>query len=85
MVEYLSKMYSYQDIFIDKEKILYVTAHPDDVDVFFGGTLCKLNQDKKETFVLVVTNGGRGSKNVDISELKREEFEPVTKTFIFFP
>lgn len=68
MIEYLSKMYSYQDIFGDKNKILFVTAHPDDVDVFFGGTLCKLNQDKKKTFVLVVTNGGRGSKGVDISE-----------------
>ena len=61
-------MNSYKDIFSDKEKVLFITAHPDDVDVFFGGTLARLMEDQKEAFVLVVTNGARGSKDNDISE-----------------
>lgn len=61
-------MYTYSDIFKNKKKILFITAHPDDVDVFFGGTLARLNADQKETHVLIVTSGGRGSKDKNISE-----------------
>lgn len=66
-------MYSYKDIFSNKKKVLFVTAHPDDIDVFFGGILCRLNKDKKKTFVLVVTSGGRGSQDKKISEMKLAE------------
>lgn len=61
-------MFTYEDIFKDKSKVLFVTAHPDDVDVFFGGLIGLLNNDSKETFVLITTNGARGSKNNIISE-----------------
>jgi len=61
-------MFTYTDIFKDKSKALFVTAHPDDVDVFFGGLIGLLNRDHKECFVLVTTNGARGSKNNVISE-----------------
>ncbi len=67
---YQNIMYSYKDIFSNKNKALFVTAHPDDVDVFFGGTIAKLTKDKKEVFVLVVTNGARGSRETIISEEK---------------
>jgi len=74
------KMYSFEDIFANKQKILFVTAHPDDVDVFFGGVLCRLAEAKKEVKVLVVTSGARGSRDNEISEeelgrkrLKEEE------------
>lgn len=69
-------MYSYQDIFSDKKKALFVMAHPDDVDVFFGGTICKLREENKEVFVVVMTNGCRGSRENNISEeeLARERF-----------
>lgn len=63
-------MFSFKDIFQDKTRILFVAAHPDDVDVFFGGLLCLLNREKKETFVLITTNGGRGSKENKISEVE---------------
>lgn len=70
-------MYSYKDIFSNKQRILFVTAHPDDVDVFFGGTLCKLKLEKKETYVLIITSGGKGSKGKKISEnaLAKERME----------
>lgn len=61
-------MLGYKDIFTGKERVLFVMAHPDDVDVFFGGTLARLTADSKEAFVLVVTNGARGSKENNISE-----------------
>lgn len=61
-------MFSYKDIFGDKQKVLVVTAHPDDADVFFGGSMTLLCQDKKEVFVLVMTNGCRGSRENRISE-----------------
>ncbi len=61
-------MFTYKDIFSNKKRVLFVTAHPDDIDVFFGGSVCLLNKDKKEVFVLVVTNGARGSRENDIAE-----------------
>jgi N,N'-diacetylchitobiose non-reducing end deacetylase len=61
-------MYSYDDIFKNKKKVLFVTAHPDDVDVMWAGTIAKLREDKKEVFVVVVTNGARGSRENIISE-----------------
>ena len=61
-------MYSYKDIFGDKKRVLFVMAHPDDADVFFGGIISLLRQDKKEVFVLVMTNGCRGSRDNHISE-----------------
>jgi LmbE family N-acetylglucosaminyl deacetylase len=45
-----------------------VTAHPDDLDVFFGGTVAILTNANKEVYVLVMTNGARGSRENNISE-----------------
>ena len=61
-------MLNYSDIFSGINRILFVAAHPDDVDVLYGGLLALLSQDKKEIFVLLTTNGGRGSKGNTISE-----------------
>lgn len=61
-------MYSYKDIFEDKKTALFVTAHPDDVDVFFGALIHRLIKDGKNVFVIVVTNGARGSRENIISE-----------------
>jgi LmbE family N-acetylglucosaminyl deacetylase len=61
-------MNTYKNIFRDKKRVLVVTAHPDDADVFFGGTISRLREDKKDVFVLVMTNGARGSRESVISE-----------------
>lgn len=61
-------MFTYSGIFQKKQRVLFVTAHPDDVVAFFGALIHQLRQDKKEVFVLLVTNGARGSRNDEISE-----------------
>lgn len=66
----IANMLNYTDVFKNKKRILFVTAHPDDVDVMYAGTIAKLRNDKKEVFVVVVTNGARGSRDNVISEEK---------------
>lgn len=61
-------MYSYEDIFGTKQRVLFVTAHPDDVDAYWGGLVARLNHDRKDTFLVLVTNGARGSRENRISE-----------------
>lgn len=61
-------MFTYSQIFANKQKILVVTAHPDDSIVFFSALMHQLVLDKKEVFVLLVTNGARGSRENTISE-----------------
>lgn len=62
------KVFNYQSIFGNKKKVLFVTAHPDDLDVFFGGIVSLLRRDNKQVYVVVMTNGARGSRENKISE-----------------
>jgi LmbE family N-acetylglucosaminyl deacetylase len=64
---------SYQDIFTPKQRVLFVMAHPDDVDVNFAGLICKLVEEKKAVHVVVVSNGARGSQDAEISEQELAE------------
>jgi LmbE family N-acetylglucosaminyl deacetylase len=70
---------------------LFVTAHPDDVIVFYGALIHKLVADKKNIFVVTVTDGCRGSGDRVITEealgaerigeeIKALEFLGVPKT-----
>lgn len=61
-------MFTYDQIFSTKQKILFVTAHPDDVIVYYAALIRKLVSDKKQIYVLTVTNGCRGSGESSISE-----------------
>lgn len=61
-------MFTYDQIFSTKKNILFVTAHPDDIVVFYGALIHKLAQDQKNIYVVTVTNGCRGSGDRDISE-----------------
>ena len=61
-------MFTYEQIFSNKQNILFVTAHPDDSIVFYGALISKLIKDHKNIFVLNVTNGCRGSGDRLISE-----------------
>ncbi len=62
-------MFTYEQIFSSKQNFLFVTAHPDDVLVSFGGLIHQLRKEDKHVYVLVVTNGARGSRENDISEV----------------
>lgn len=61
-------MYTYEDIFTSKKNILIVSAHPDDCLVYFAGLINRLRKENKNVYVVVVTNGARGSKDSVISE-----------------
>ncbi|MBP9700506.1 PIG-L family deacetylase [Candidatus Woesebacteria bacterium] len=61
-------MFTYAQIFENKQKMLVVTAHPDDSIVFFGALIHQLVSDKKDVYVLLVTNGARGSRENTVSE-----------------
>jgi len=58
---------SYDDIFKDKERILVVFAHPDDAEIYCGGTIARLTKDNKEVRVVKVTSGNKGSRGQEIS------------------
>lgn len=51
-----------------KQRFLFVTAHPDDLVVFFGALIHQLRADDKDVYVLLVTNGARGSRKNSVSE-----------------
>lgn len=50
----------YSRVFSDKQKILVVTAHPDDAEIMCGGLISRLTKDGKEVRLIVMTNGGKG-------------------------
>ena len=43
------------------ERVLVVTAHPDDSEFGAGGTVAKLAKDGCEITYVIVTNGNKGS------------------------
>ncbi len=61
-------MFTYNDIFSSKQRVLFVTAHPDDILVFFAALVHRLRKENKEVFVLLITNGARGSRENAVSE-----------------
>ncbi len=65
---------SYNTVFGQKNKILIVTAHPDDNEVICGGLVARLIADNKEVRLVVATNGEKGNGDMDVST---EEFAKV--------
>lgn len=63
----------YDKIFKDKTKILAVFAHPDDLELYCGGTIARLVQDGKSVRAVKVTSGNKGSREEKISEKKLRE------------
>ncbi|MFC1622006.1 PIG-L deacetylase family protein [Patescibacteria group bacterium] len=59
---------AYNDIFKDKERILVVFAHPDDAEIYCGGTIARLTQDSKKVRIVKVSSGNKGSREDNISE-----------------
>jgi LmbE family N-acetylglucosaminyl deacetylase len=58
----------YSRIFKNVNRILAIYAHPDDAEVFSGGTLSRLVEDGKEVCVVKVTSGDKGSRQNSISQ-----------------
>lgn len=58
---------SYDEIFGEKKKVMVVMAHPDDTEIYCGGTVAKLLGDGKEVRVIKMTYGDKGCKEEKIS------------------
>ncbi len=78
-------MFTYDQIFGDKKNVLVVTAHPDDTLVYFGALINTLRKEEKNVFVVVVTNGARGSgdKHISEGELSKIRIEEETQALEF--
>jgi len=58
----------YKEIFASKNRIMVVFAHPDDAELYAGGTIARLIADGKQVRVVKMTSGGKGSRKEKISE-----------------
>ncbi len=59
---------TFEKIFGNKQKVMIVTAHPDDAELFAGGTIARLLKEGKEVSVVKVTSGDKGSRQEKISQ-----------------
>ncbi|MHA1304979.1 MAG: PIG-L deacetylase family protein [Candidatus Heimdallarchaeaceae archaeon] len=63
-------------------KVLAIGAHPDDVEIFCGGTIAKYAAKGHEIVMVSVTNGEIGSKELsceEIIKIRRKEGEAAAK------
>lgn len=59
---------AYLEIFSSKKRVMVIMAHPDDAEIFAGGTIARLTDDGKEVRVVKMTSGNKGSRQNEISE-----------------
>jgi len=87
---YLRQMKKIQDFFDlllkNKKKILVVMPHPDDTELFCGGTVARLIASGKEVRVVKMTFGEKGCKQAEISpeklkKIREKEDKEAMRTF----
>jgi len=59
---------SYQPVFAEKERVMFVFAHPDDAEIYAGGTIARLVADGKKLQLVKMTTGNKGSRQEEIKE-----------------
>lgn len=59
---------SYTRVFSDKQRILAIFSHPDDLELYCGGTLARLIADGKTVRSIKMTSGDMGSRQEDITQ-----------------
>ncbi len=59
---------SFDQIFGNKSKIMLVMAHPDDTELYAGGTIARLIVAGKQVISVKMTSGNKGSRGEKISE-----------------
>lgn len=57
----------YEEIFKDVKTILAVMPHPDDLELYCGGTVARLIEDGKKVVAVKMTNGENGSRQEKIT------------------
>lgn len=63
---------SYSDMFDGVETVMVVMPHPDDTELYCGGTIARLLSNGIEVVCIKVTNGGKGTKQTEITEKELE-------------
>ena len=58
----------YSDVFSDKQTVMFVFAHPDDAEIYAGGTISRLSADGKRVIVVKMTSGNKGSRQEQVTE-----------------
>lgn len=66
---------SFEEIFKDKERVLVVTAHPDDNEIICGGIVSRLIDEGKKVRLVVMTTGGKGFQ--DRTDITENEFAKI--------
>lgn len=74
----------YAKVFGNKDRIMVVFSHPDDAEIFAGGTISRLIADGKQVRVVKMTSGGRGSRQEkttedDLANTREEEDKKAMK------
>jgi LmbE family N-acetylglucosaminyl deacetylase len=59
---------SYKPIFAEKERIMVVFSHPDDAEIYAGGTIARLTAEGKRVRVVKMTSGEKGSRQEKYTE-----------------
>lgn len=59
---------SFEKIFESKKRIMAVMAHPDDAEIYAGGTIARLVAEGKEVCIVKLTRGNKGSRQENITE-----------------
>ncbi|MBI2464703.1 PIG-L family deacetylase [Candidatus Shapirobacteria bacterium] len=59
---------SYSQIFANKQRIMAVFAHPDDLELYCGGTVSRLIADGKTVRSVKMTSGDMGSRQEKITQ-----------------
>lgn len=63
-------MDSYNEIFKDVSNVLVIMPHPDDCELYCGGTVARLVADGKNVRVIKMTNGEKGCRQENITSEK---------------
>lgn len=61
-------MDKFNDVFGPVNRVMFVFAHPDDAEIYSGGTIARLKSEGKIVKLVKMTGGNKGSRDMEISE-----------------
>jgi len=59
---------AYKDIFSNKERVMVIMPHPDDTELYCGGTIARLLDNNIDVVTVKLTNGGKATKQSNLTE-----------------
>lgn len=62
------KQDAFDKVFGDVQSVLVIMPHPDDTELYCGGTLARLISKGVEVICIKMTNGGKGTKQTSVTE-----------------